>query len=234
MTTKIILVRHGETEWNKIRRFQGVSDIPLNDRGRTQVGYAQKALTDTPIDAAYASPLSRAMETASIICRDRDLDIIPEPGFMEQNVGLWEGLTYEEITSRWPGELDNWLSDPMALRIPEGERFTDVQQRAVRAFWKIADAHPGQTVLVASHMVCLSTILDHFAGLSLDHIWEHPIYNAGINVIETESAGESSDTDTSSAGSLFERPARILYWNYGDHLPEEERRQPRRRTREDR
>ena len=278
MTTRMILVRHGETEWNKIRRFQGVTDIPLNDRGRIQAGYAREALANTHIDAVYASPLSRAVETASIICRDHAVDTIHrEPGFMEQNVGDWEGLTYEEITARWPDELDDWLYNPARLQIPKGERFAEVQQRAVSAFWRVADAHPGQTVLIASHMVCLSTILDHFAGVDLNDIWQRPIYNAGLNVIEVDeadsepvpifakaagasahtaanaaahiAAGANSDTALDTAGTaatgatahtsagataaasesdLFSRPARIVRWNYGDHLPEEERRQPRR------
>lgn len=219
MTTKLILVRHGETDWNLNRRFQGISDIPLNEHGRVQAGYAREALKDVHLDAVYSSPLKRARETAEIICQEHSVPITTAPGLREQNVGVWEGLGYPEITERWPRKIEQWKNCPGQLTIPEGERMAEVQERAVATFWKIADAHPGETVLLASHMVCLSTILDYFSGVDLDDIWAHPIYNAGINVIEVAPEEEADPADRDSRVT-------ITYWNYGDHLPEEERRPP--------
>ena len=226
-----------------------MSDIPLSETGRYQASCARDALKDTEIDAAYASPLRRAMETARIILQDRR--IAPEPvfDFHEQNAGAWEGLTAEEIRLRYPKELELWSSRPSQVQIPDGETFLHVQQRASRAFWECVHANPGKTILIASHMVCLSALLLGIAGLPIDEIWDHPISNAGLNRVEVFTPAEiDSATEVPSGGAAFvsatgnpqssetddpqnsgPRPgerASITVWNEDSHLPEEFRRRP--------
>ena len=218
-----------------------MSDIPLSETGRYQASCARDALKDTEIDAAYASPLRRAMETARIILQDRR--IAPEPvfDFHEQNAGAWEGLTAEEIRLRYPKELELWSSRPSQVQIPDGETFLHVQQRASRAFWECVHANPGKTILIASHMVCLSALLLGIANLPIDEIWEHPISNAGLNRVEVFTPAETASvTETPSGGAASAsaaggpqdagpRPgerASITVWNEDSHLPEEFRRRP--------
>ena len=229
MNTKIYMVRHGETPWNINGRFQGSSDIPLNDKGREQAGFARDALAGVHFDAVYASPLKRAIETAQIICQPHPgLTIIPEPGFREQSVGTWEGHTFDELEAEHPGCKEMWLDTPAQMTFPEGERLAEVQLRALSAFLRVADSHPGQTLLIVSHMVCLSTMLDAFGGVTLDDIWLHPIANAGINIVEVASSSSSDKAPAGLPSDLRDLVNRteILEWNHDEHLPEEYRRKP--------
>lgn len=212
MKTKVILVRHGETNWNKARKFQGMTDIPLNELGKTQATYAREALRDVHINAAYASPLQRAVETAQIILESHETDLIIENELHEQNAGDWEGLTAQEIEERFPGQHDIWTYKPTEVRIQNGERFQDVQTRATAAFWEIARNNPGETVLIVAHMVCLSTILLGIAGISIDEIWDRPLSNAGYSVVEVD---------------INKDKATIIEWNHDEHIPEAQRRKPR-------
>ena len=101
MKTTVILIRHGETDWNVVRRFQGLSDIPLNDTGRQQAGFAKNGLDGKIIDAIYTSPLQRAVETAEIIRGDREIPIYPTDGLREMGIGEWEGLLVSEIDEKY-------------------------------------------------------------------------------------------------------------------------------------
>ena len=130
-----------------------MTDIPLNELGKTQATYAKEALRDVHINAAYASPLQRAVETAQIILESHETDLIIENELHEQNAGDWEGLTAQEIEERFPGQHDIWTYKPTEVRIQNGERFQDVQTRATAAFWEIARNNPGETVLIVAHMV---------------------------------------------------------------------------------
>ena len=106
MKTTVILIRHGETDWNVLHRFQGLTDIPLNDTGRQQAGFAKNGLGDMEIDAIYTSPLQRAVETAEIIRGDREIPIYPTEGLREMGIGEWEGLLVSEIDEKYPGWYD--------------------------------------------------------------------------------------------------------------------------------
>lgn len=101
-------MRHGETNWNKARKFQGMTDIPLNELGRRQAMYAHEALKDIKIDVAFASPLSRAQETAKIILEGHGIELTTEDELHEQNAGDWEGLTAAEIEEKFPGQHELW------------------------------------------------------------------------------------------------------------------------------
>ena len=220
-----------------------MSDIPLSETGRYQASCARDALKGTEIDAAYASPLRRAMETARIILQEREIEPEPVFDFHEQNAGAWEGLTAEEIRIRYPKELELWSNCPGQVQIPDGETFLHVQQRATWAFWECVHANPGKTILIASHMVCLSALLLGIAGLPIDEIWAHPISNAGLNqevftpaeIDSTAGTAENASDDATftsvtggpqDAGPRPGERASITVWNEDSHLPEEFRRRP--------
>ena len=205
MKTTVILIRHGETEWNVLHRFQGLSDIPLNDTGRQQAGFAKNGLKNITLDAIYASPLQRAVETAEIIRGDRNIPVYPTDGLQEMGVGEWEGLLVSEIDEKYPGWYDVWRTAPTKVRLKGGEPFTETQKRAWKTFWEIVKKHEGKTVLIVSHMMCISSILLTIAGIPLDEIWQHPIGNGALNIVEVDG----------------NRKAVITDWSRDDHIPEE-------------
>ncbi len=207
MTTTIILVRHGETDWNVLHRFQGSSDIPLNETGRHQAGFAKAGLSGAQLTAIYTSPLQRAVETAAIIRDQRNIPVYTEEGLREMCVGEWEGLLVSEIDEKYPGMYDVWRTRPSRICLRGAETYGETRDRAMAAFWKIAEANRGGTVLVVSHMMCISSILLTVGGFSLDDVWQHPITNGALNIIAIDEAGHAVVTD----------------WSRDDHIPEEYR-----------
>ena len=202
--TTIILVRHGETNWNALHRFQGISDVPLNETGRMQAGFAKKGLADIKLAAIYSSPLQRAMETAEIIRGEREIPIYATDGLREMGVGEWEGLLVSEIDEKYPGWYDIWRTCPTKIQLKGGEPFTETQRRAWKTFQEIVRKHQGKTTLIVSHMMCISSILLTVAGIPLDEIWQRPIGNAALNIVEVDEAGTAS----------------VTHWSKDDHIPE--------------
>ncbi|MGZ4257759.1 MAG: histidine phosphatase family protein [Gaiellaceae bacterium] len=161
--TRILLVRHGETDWNLTRRLQGHSDRPLNETGREQARGLAAELAEEDLDAVYSSDLSRAEGTARIVAGARGLDVTVLPELRERHFGSWEGLTDEEIHERFPGELaDGVLGD--------GESRDELDRRILRALSRIADEHPEATVLVVSHGGPLRAVLRHCGIEGVDRI----------------------------------------------------------------
>jgi probable phosphoglycerate mutase len=153
--TEFLLVRHGETDWNRENRVQGHTDTPLNDTGLEQArGLADRLATETLV-AAYASDLTRARDTASIAARGHGLDVVLDPDLREKNFGSWEGLTDVEILERFPDAVRGGWGD--------GETTDAVAERAVAAIDRIRTLHPVGTVLVVSHGGPLRAILAHLA-----------------------------------------------------------------------
>ena len=188
-----------------LHRFQGLTDIPLNDTGRQQAGFAKTGLLDVELAAIYTSPLQRAVETAEIIRGDRKIPIYPTEGLREMGIGEWEGLLVSEIDEKYPGWYDVWRTAPTKIRLKGGEPYAETQKRAWKAFWDIVKKHEGQTVLIVSHMMCISSILLTVAGIPLDEVWQHPIGNAALNIVEADSDGRVV----------------ITAWSKDDHIPEE-------------
>lgn len=185
MKTKVILVRHGETEWNVLCKFLGSVDLPLNEKGRRQAGYTKEALKEELIDAAYSSPMKRAFETGEIILEGRDMEIITEEGLREIGCGKWEGMDGKEVEERFPGQLYLWGNRPEECRIEGGDTFQEVSDRIVEAFWRIVNTNRGKTILITSHMICLTLLMIHFAGKKINDMWDvKPISNAAVNRIE--------------------------------------------------
>ena len=149
--TTIILVRHGETDWNREGRYQGKRDIPLNDRGREQAAQLATALSGMAFDAAWSSQLSRAADTAKAVLAGGGPQLQLDPGLAEIDHGEWEGLLADEVAGRWPGLLKAWREAPETVDMPGGENLAAVQSRAVAAIERIVAAHSGGLVLVAAH-----------------------------------------------------------------------------------
>ena len=188
-SARLILVRHGETDWNKAGRFQGQIDIPLNDHGRSQAAAARDFLRDVAIDRAWSSTLSRPTETASIILEAHPaVPLTQIDGLVEIGHGLWEGKLEAEIKEDWSDLLDTWKRTPETVQMPEGETIQDVWARSVKSWQEIASAlKPDETALVVAHDAVNKTILCDLLGLTPADIWAVKQGNGGVTVVDINS-----------------------------------------------
>lgn len=208
MKTKVIMVRHGETDWNVEGRFLGSADRMLTEKGRRQASFAKQALKNETIDVIYSSPMKRAYETGRIIRGDRNLEIITSDKLREIDCGLWEGMTGEEVEKKYPGQIFLWSNAPEKLEIDGGETFREVQNRILSVFWEIVNENRGKTVLITSHMICLTLLMLKFAGKEIKDIWNvKPLANAALNILEIDENDRVN----------------IISWSDDSFVPEEDR-----------
>lgn len=168
-------MRHGETDWNRERRWQGHTDRPLNEEGRAQADALADRLADEPIAAVYSSDLLRAHETARVVAGRKGLDVTALHDLREVDVGSWEGLTHDEIEHRFPG-TEHWEG---------GETREQMAARVLAALDRIAETHPGQQVLVVTHGGALRAVLRH-AGHTRN---AGPIGNCSVYRVAVENGG---------------------------------------------
>ena len=149
MPTTIVLVRHGETDWNRDGRFQGHADPPLDDAGRAQARELAEQLATESLTALYTSPLRRAHETAHLLASALGLDVHVSDALMEVDVGSWSGLTRAEIEARFPAGFQRWLDYGHGW--DDGETYDELGQRVAEGLRRIAQAHPNERVLAVTH-----------------------------------------------------------------------------------
>ncbi len=159
---RLILIRHGETEWNSQGKIQGFTDIGLNEKGREQSKLLALSLRDEKIDAVYSSDLKRAVETATEIASYHGLPVQTNSALREMNHGALEGLTSVELKEKYSDILNEWINNPERVRIPEGESIKQVRKRAFRAIQKIYKKHFNTTVVVVSHNITIKILLSKF------------------------------------------------------------------------
>jgi len=162
--TRLLLVRHGATSATEEDRFSGSSGAELSDEGRRQVARLGERLARQSVAAIYASPLSRAMETARIIGGHCHLDPQPRDGLREIGHGHWEGLQRVDVERRFPDEYQAWESDPFTFAPAGGDSGVSVLARALPVIREIVTAHPGEQILVVSHKATLRLILSSLLG----------------------------------------------------------------------
>ena len=183
--TKLILVRHGETEWNVERRFQGQSDIALSEVGREQAKQLAERFPLRQVDSVYSSDLSRARETAAQIAQKFGCEVHPEADLREMNFGEWEGLSHEEIHRRWPeAESDLWLR-PDLLCTPGGETVQQVQERAMQTIDRILATEPEDSaIVIVAHGAVIRSILCAMLHIPLRYFWSIRQDNTAISVAQ--------------------------------------------------
>jgi len=167
MPTRIYLVRHGATDLTAEDRFAGSSDVPLSEEGRRQVAYLAERLQHAQLDAIYASPLRRTMETARILALPHGLKPITEPGLREIDYGHWEGLRRCEVEGAFRSEYASWQEDPFATAPLGGETGVSVLNRALPALRTIVERHRQRTVLLVSHKGTNRLLIGCLLGLDL-------------------------------------------------------------------
>lgn len=182
--TKVIFIRHGQTSWNKEKKYQGHSDICLNEAGLRQAELVGKRLAGEKINAIYSSDLLRACQTAECVAKHHALPIIRKPELREINFGVWEGLTYQQIMKTWPAILTTMYSQPAATCPPQGESFDRVRQRVSGALQQCIGKHPNETIVIVSHGGTMRVILCAALKIDLDKIWFIRQDSTAINIIE--------------------------------------------------
>lgn len=180
---RLLLVRHGETDWNTTLRYQGHLAISLNERGRNQSLRAAEALAKEGASALYASDVVRAWETAVIIGQLLGLDPQPLPGLREVDVGLWEGLTPDELYARYPEHMAEIERDPANTVRLGGESYAQMQLRVVAAIEELRVRHQGETVIVATHGGPIRALICHLLGAPLGSFSRLWIDNGAISEI---------------------------------------------------
>ncbi len=183
--TRLFLVRHGATKLTAEDRFSGAVGVDLSDDGRSQVSGLARRLASEKISAVYCSPLSRTVETATILAEPHGLPVINRDGLREISHGRWEGLTRPEVEKRYPDEYASWEADPFTFAPVEGESGLGVLARALPVIREIVVAHAGSNILVVSHKATLRLLLSSLLGFDArgyrDRLDQSP---ACLNVVD--------------------------------------------------
>ena len=186
----ILLVRHGQTEWNRVERFRGRIDIELNATGLEQARKTASRIHKLWQPAAiFSSPLKRATQTAQMIAELQNLQVESDPALMDIDYGDWQGLTPDDARARWPEQIELWYEHPERAQIPGGESLIEVQTRAMARVASIRTDYPNRTVALVSHTVVNRLILLGILGLGSDHFWRLKQDPCAINLIESNDQG---------------------------------------------
>jgi broad specificity phosphatase PhoE/ribonuclease HI len=203
--TRLLLVRHGVTEYSVAKRFAGRSDLELTEAGREQARRAAVRVAELgPVDVLISSPLRRTRQTAEQLADRLGLPVLIEDGMVETDFGDWDGYTYPEVSQKWPAELQRWLADP-SVAPPSGESFETVTRRVRRARDRILAQHGGKTVVVVSHVSPIKTLVRLALDAPASALQRMFLEPASISVIDYYADGPvslRSFNDTAHLGPL--------------------------------
>lgn len=182
---RMIIVRHGESEWNRIHRYQGQLDAPLSELGLRQAEALAERLRHEQLDAIYTSPLQRAALTAEEIARFHPaVPMYQEPALLEIHHGEWQGKYAHEVVAQYADGLREWREHPTRSQMPGGESFSNVLKRTLDFKERICAAHAARTVLVSTHDVIVKILVADALGMNMDRLNRIWVTNASISVIE--------------------------------------------------
>lgn len=193
-TTKIFLIRHGQVVSHEKRTYNGHADVGLTDFGVSQYHELRERLAGEGITACYSSDLSRCSIGANIICEQFGITPRLDPRLRELNIGIWEGMTWEEIIEKYPEEWHGRLADIVNYRVPEGENLIDLEGRCLPAFKEIIAAHPGENVLVVGHGGMNRILLLDAIGAPLSALFNIEQKYGCLNVIDFYEDGKQTVT----------------------------------------
>ena len=206
--TDILIIRHGQTAWNKLKRLQGHSDIPLNEDGRLQAVTLAEILIHEPLDAIFSSDLLRAYQTACEIAKRHKLPVHADRSFRERCYGICEGMLAEEIKKAYPESYKAWYAADPDHFFPDGERKTESPRqfhyRALEAIENVAVRHAGQKIAIVTHFGVIETAYRAARNIPLGIRCKMPVLNTSINrfrwdngTLELLSWGEASHLEES-------------------------------------
>ena len=182
------MIRHGETALNVKGCYYGRTDAVLAEKGISQARYLKEILKEVSFDYIVASPLVRAYNTAQIVMEEREQEIFGDRRLMEQDFGIFEGMTYKEIQNTYPKELDAWNEEFSTYRIPKGESFADVRSRAEDFLRDIPSGREskGEKMLIVAHKGTLGHLLAAMLKLPLDGYWNFVFEQGCYSVVDLE------------------------------------------------
>lgn len=182
---ELILVRHGQTEWNKEQIFRGSRDIELDKTGRRQAEALGERLRSRKIDAIYSSSLKRAMSTAEAIARLQGLPVMVGPGLVDMSFGQWEGISHSEVMRQFPKQYQAWRDNPWKARIPGASNIKEVQVQSFKAVMGMIEDNPKEsTVAVVTHRVILKLILMRMLNMAEEGFWSIKLSPCGLTTVE--------------------------------------------------
>ncbi|MFZ4437984.1 MAG: histidine phosphatase family protein [Syntrophales bacterium] len=188
---ELILIRHGETTWNKDGRVQGLSDIELSGVGLNQAQKLALSIQDINIKAVYSSPLKRAYQTAQIINKMHNAPIYLEPGLMEMDQGDFEGLSFQELKACNKDFLQRWIQDPAFVTMPNGESLAELQKRAWPVVAEIIDK--AENALIVSHSFTIAAILCKVQNISLSQFRKVCVGTASKTIVSFQNGSALID-----------------------------------------
>ena len=182
---RLILVRHGESDWNRTGRYQGQEDAPLSELGLRQAEALANRLRHEHIHAIYTSPLQRARRTADAIARYHPaVPFTEETALYEIHHGVWQGLLAADVRERYSELLEEWRNHPTRCQMPGGESFSNILRRTLNFQERLCRLHTGQTILLSTHDVVVKILIADALGMHMDRINRLWVTNASISVIE--------------------------------------------------
>jgi alpha-ribazole phosphatase len=180
----IILVRHGETSWNKKLLLQGRTDVSLSDKGRKQAKTLSSTLSSVPISSIHSSPLVRALETAEILGAPHGITPEADDGLAEISFGDWEGKSHEDLRRETPEQYEKWIVNPKEVLVPEAETLNDAQFRVTRSFERIKAKNEGKVTMIVGHGGINRILLLTLLQADLDSFWRLRQDTACLNLVE--------------------------------------------------
>jgi probable phosphoglycerate mutase len=180
--TRLVVIRHGETEWNRERRMQGTTDTRLSDLGRNQAQALGRRLASHGFTALYSSDLSRARDTAQAIAEHAGRNVVTDPRLQERRFGIFEGLLAAEIKARYPEEHARFASRDPDYEVPGGESASAFVARCLGCLSEIAGRHAGEEVVVVTHGLVLDSLYRAALGLGHGEPRPVPLINASVNL----------------------------------------------------
>lgn len=193
--TVIYLVRHGTTKWNEQLRYQGRADNPLDEAGERQGALLTGYFADIPVDLGVTSPLQRAQKTLQycLASQKHEVPVIVEPGVIEIDFGIADGLTRDEIQAQYPELYRMFILDEDRGHAvpPGGEPMQHVYDRMRDTILRLASEHPGQTIVIASHGTAIQTFLNYASGIPCSNLRRFLLYNVSVSCVEIDTEGNA-------------------------------------------
>ncbi len=182
--TRVYLVRHGTTDWNKEEIFRGRVDCKLNETGQAEARALAGYFRDIPVEVIYSSPLSRATETAQVIAAAKGLRVLPDPAFVDMDFGAWQRMPLREVKEKYPELYRVWREQPQAMTPPGGENLPQVRARAWEGLRRIVQENPERALLIISHRVVTKVLICAVLGLDDSHFWQIQQDTTAVNCFQ--------------------------------------------------
>lgn len=181
---KLYLVRHGESEWNILKKVQGQKNVNLTKKGEKQAEKIANRLDSENIDIIYSSDLKRAFETAKTIGNKLKLDVNLDKSFREINFGIWEGIPTKELSDKYCEEHLLWMKEPHKLKLEGAETLGELQNRTIKGINRISKLNPSKNILIVSHSAAIKTIILGLLDMDIRYYSKMSLNNVSLSIIE--------------------------------------------------